>query len=80
MTMVKHYARLQPQTIERLQDVMTPDEFRGFCRGNVLKYAERAGHKDETLKEVLKLIDYAHWWAQSLQGQKVSYGLKEDSH
>lgn len=67
-----HYARLKPQTIERLYITLSPEEFRGFCHGNVIKYAERAGHKGEALLDVLKLIDYANWWKQSLTGAPIT--------
>lgn len=75
--MKEHYRRLKPQTIQRLQQLLTPAEFQGFCRGNVVKYAERAGYKDLPELEVLKLIDYANWWYESLAGKPVSYGLLE---
>ena len=75
--MNEHYKRLKPQTIQRLQQMMSPEEFQGFCRGNVVKYAERAGHKDETSLEVLKLICYAHWWYESLSGKEISLGFLE---
>lgn len=67
-----HYARLTPQTIQRLQDVLTPEEFQGFCRGNVMKYAERMRYKDEPVKEAKKIVDYAKWLHQSLKGEKIT--------
>ena len=75
----EHYTRLKPQTIERMQAVMSPEEFIGFCRGNVIKYAERAGHKDKTQREVAKLIDYAHWWLEALEGKKISWNITEEN-
>lgn len=68
----QHYSRLVPQTIQRMQDVLTPEEFQGFCRGNIIKYAERMRHKDEPEKEAVKIIDYAKWLLQSLRNEKVS--------
>ena len=64
--MNEHYKRLTPQTIDRMRDVMSPLEFQGFCRGNIIKYVERAGHKDEITGEVRKIVDYANWWLDSL--------------
>jgi hypothetical protein len=29
-----------------MQDVLTPAEFRGFLKGNIIKYAMRQGKKD----------------------------------
>lgn len=36
------------------------DEFRGFCKGNVLKYTIREGHKngDEDLKKAKKYLEF----------------------
>ena len=67
-----HYARLNPQTIQRLQDVLTPEEFQGFCRGNIIKYAERMRHKDDPVKEAKKICDYSNWLYQSLKGEKIT--------
>ena len=67
-----HYSRLTPQTIQRLQDVLSDEEFQGFCRGNVIKYAERMRYKDEPSKEAKKIIDYAKWLYQSLKGEKIT--------
>ena len=67
-----HYSRLTPQTIQRLQDVLSDEEFQGFCRGNVIKYAERMRYKDEPVKEAKKIVDYAKWLYQSLKGEKIT--------
>ena len=34
---------MQPWAV--MEVVLTPEEFRGFLKGNVIKYAMRAGHK-----------------------------------
>jgi hypothetical protein len=38
---------------------MTDDEFRGFLKGNIIKYASREGRKGEG--DVQKLLEYAQW-------------------
>jgi hypothetical protein len=35
---------IQPWTV--MQAVLTPEEFRGFLKGNIIKYAMRQGRKD----------------------------------
>ena len=67
-----HYSRLVPQTIQRMQDVLTPEEFQGFCRGNIIKYAERMRYKDDPEKEATKIVDYSKWLLQSLRNERVS--------
>ena len=68
----QHYAQFKPQTIQRLQDVMTSEEFQGFCRGNIIKYAERMRSKEDPLKNATKIWDYAFWLIESLQNNKVT--------
>lgn len=72
VTSPSHYSRLNPQTIQRMQDVLTPEEFQGFCRGNIIKYAERMRHKDDPSHEAAKIENYSKWLHQSLVGQKVT--------
>lgn len=67
----KHYqTRIQP--IETMQANMTPEEFQGFCKGNIIKYACRCGRKDEPLKEAEKIVDYAKWLVASLKGEIIN--------
>ena len=35
---------IQPWTV--MQSVLTPEEFRGYLKGNIIKYSMRAGHKE----------------------------------
>ena len=48
-----HYKAGGIETIDAIQAALTPEEFRGFCKGNSLKYAWRERHKggDEDLKK-----------------------------
>lgn len=45
--------------IEFLRQQMTPQEFKGFMTGNIIKYATRLGRKDDEMKEVEKIEVYA---------------------
>lgn len=51
---------LDIEAIDVIRGALTEDEFRGFCKGNVLKYTIREGHKngDEDLKKAKKYLDY----------------------
>ena len=40
-----HYKDMPIQPWDVMQAVLTPEEFRGYLKGNVLKYALRAGKK-----------------------------------
>lgn len=42
----RHYLDMPMQPWEVMEAVLTPEEFRGFLKGNVIKYSMRAGRKD----------------------------------
>jgi hypothetical protein len=48
----EHY-RGQIECIDAIQAALTPEEFRGFCKGNVIKYIFRERRKggNESLKK-----------------------------
>ena len=66
-----HYSQTVIQPIEVMQELMPPEQFIGFCRGNVIKYSLRAGRKDDVTKEVDKIVQYATWWRQALDGKMI---------
>ena len=41
-----HYKTMPMQPWEVMEAVLTPEEFRGFLKGNIVKYAMRAGRKE----------------------------------
>jgi len=43
-----HYKTMEIQPWEVMESVLTPEEFVGFLKGNVIKYAMRAGRKEGT--------------------------------
>lgn len=40
-----HYKEMPVQPWAVMQAVLTPEEFRGFLKGNIIKYSMRAGRK-----------------------------------
>lgn len=48
-----HYTKGGIECIDAIQAALTPEEFRGYCKGNTIKYAWREQHKggDEDLKK-----------------------------
>ena len=59
------------QPIELMQAQMTPEEFIGFLKGNIIKYVSRLGKKDAPEKEVRKIIQYTHWLLKAVKGQTI---------
>lgn len=66
-----HYQILEQQPIEIMQRLMTDEAFLGFCHGNVIKYALRCGHKDEPVKEMEKVRQYADWYVRAARGEAI---------
>ena len=61
-----HYTFGGIETIDYLEAKLSPEEFAGFCRGNVLKYVSRIGHKDADVIEIGKAIWYLQRWRDSV--------------
>ena len=66
-----HYQILEQQPIEIMQRIMTGEAFLGFCHGNIIKYALRCGHKDDPVKEMEKVRQYADWYVSAARGEKI---------
>lgn len=43
-----HYKEMPMQPWHVMEAVLTPEEFRGFLKGNIIKYSLRAGRKEGT--------------------------------
>ena len=60
VTRPSHYTSggLEVKTI--LKKKLTPEEFKGFCKGNVLKYVLRAEYKNG-VEDYKKAMQYLKW-------------------
>lgn len=56
----EHYKIGGIETIDFIKAKLTPEEFKGYLKGNVLKYASRAGHKNNAVEDAGKLAWYAN--------------------
>lgn len=59
------------QPLEFMQAQLTPEEFKGFLKGNIIKYTARCGKKDDPVKELAKVLRYAAWLKQAEEGKKI---------
>lgn len=59
----QHYKELAIEPIELMRITLTREELQGFIKGNIIKYALRAGHKEGESydKDVAKLLVYKGW-------------------
>lgn len=50
-----HYKQGEVECIDAIKSALTPEEFRGYCKGNALKYIWREKHKggDESLRKAV---------------------------
>jgi hypothetical protein len=55
-----HYRQGEIECIDAIRAALTDDEWRGFCKGNVLKYTWREKHKGGD-GSMLKAQDYLRW-------------------
>lgn len=53
-----HYTTGKVECIDALEAALGPDGFRGFCRGNALKYLWRSGKKGNVTEDLRKAIWY----------------------
>ena len=40
-----HYRQGEIECIDAIESALTPEEFRGYCKGNAIKYIWRMNHK-----------------------------------
>lgn len=59
-----HYTFGKIECIDYIRDKMTPEEFQGFCMGNVLKYVSRHKHKNG-VEDLKKAEVYLKWLIES---------------
>lgn len=72
----KHYEEMAIQPIELMQAILTQEEFIGYLKGNMIKYAMRAGHKDgeSVEKETAKFRHYKRFFDSYINtGDALSY-------
>jgi hypothetical protein len=58
-----HYRQGEIECIDAIAAALTPDEFRGYCKGNILKYVWRERHKGS-----LESLKKARWYLDRLIG------------
>lgn len=61
------------EPIELMQAILTPEEFKGFLKGNAIKYSFRAGRKagESAEKDKTKFLVYSQWLHNYQHGGKI---------
>lgn len=52
------------ETLDIIRAKLTPEEYRGFLKGNAIKYLCRAAHKDDEQRDLEKAAYYTEWLAE----------------
>ena len=62
------------EPIELMQAILTPEEFKGFLKGNAIKYAFRAGRKagESAEKDKTKFMVYSQWLYNYQHGGSIN--------
>ena len=58
---VAHYDRGIIQPIDFMESNFTPDEYRGYLKGQVIKYISRYRYKGAPIQDLLKAKTYLDW-------------------
>lgn len=64
-----HYRLDGLEVIDIIKAALTPEEFRGYLKGNDLKYIFREPHKGNPVQDVGKHIWYAQRYQEELKKQ-----------
>ena len=50
------------ECIDYIKQVLTPEEFKGYCHGNLIKYQHRHGYKGNPVEDIEK----AEWYLRKM--------------
>ena len=57
--------------------LLSREETIGFCKGNVIKYTVRAGHKENASEDIVKAIDYLTHLKELYESDDISNQAKK---
>jgi hypothetical protein len=64
-----HYTVGGIETIDYIKAKLSPEEFIGYLKGNVIKYTSRAGKKQDTIQDLEKAQWYMNRQIKELKGE-----------
>ena len=74
----EHYRTGEIECIAAIEAAMTPEEFAGYLRGNVLKYLWRYDKKHAALEDRHKDLQKARWYLHRLDSFRLrTWGLPQ---
>lgn len=69
-----HYRNCVLEPIKVMAKLFTPEEFKGFLKGCILKYRLRLGNKigEDLDKELAKIQRYEQWLKEAEEGKEIT--------
>ena len=64
-----HYMHGGIETIELIKAFLTPEEWRGYLKGTLYAYRDRAPYKGQTEQDYEKAVRYWEWLQDELKGE-----------
>ena len=68
----QHYTVGGYEALDVIKAKLTPEEYRGYCKGNILKYVMRANYKGHHDTDCDKAQYYAQELSNALENKEVS--------
>lgn len=75
----EHYTSGSVECIEAIRASMTPEEFAGYCKGNVIKYVWRYQKKGGSM-DLEKAAVYLDWMVDAVKNMEGEEWYKEDGN
>jgi len=57
------------EVIDVIRGALTPEQYRGYCKGNLIKYILRSGKKDDEVQDLNKGDMYLKWLVNELEAK-----------
>lgn len=67
----KHYGAGGIETIDFIRAKLTPEEYIGYLKGNILKYVSRMAHKGCAESDASKAAFYARWLDEAMKAREA---------
>lgn len=69
ITHPSHYTAGGIEVIDYIRAKLTPEQYQGYLRGNVIKYVSRYGLKGDGLGDLKKAQAYLNWLIEHVEGE-----------
>ena len=63
----KHYNQGGVECLDAIEAALTPEEFKGYCKGNIIKYVWRENFKDQNIQDLKKSNFYLNRLIEKLE-------------